>query len=810
MKGRTKAGETEARRDKHSSISTRFDELGASIARLSVKHPWLVLISCLLMVAAITTGAKHLAFADNYRVFFSDQNPELMAFEAFQDDYSKNDNILIVIKPRQGSVFTPKIMAAIEGLTAAGWQLPFASRVDSVSNFQHTWSEDDDLNVEDLVTGAADMSVEQVQRLGEIALSEPLLNGSLLNADTTVTAVNVTFQFPQLSLDEVPSTVAKARELAAHFQADNPDLEVYLTGLTMMNNAFAETGQADAENLMPIMFAVLLLMIFVILRSLSTIIATLAVILFSTLSTMGFAGYCGIELTPISMMAPIVVMTLAIADSIHILLSMVELMRRGMDKVDAIIESLRINFQAVTLTSLTTMIGFLALNYSDAPPFWHLGNMTAFGIFIALLTSVTALPAIMRLLPLTVKVSDDAQAVNPIVKFTANLVTRHYKPVLVVTVLFSIVMTSLVTRNEINDSFVRYFDESIQFRTDTDFTTEHLSGGYSLEYSFPSLGEGGINEAEYLQGLEHFTHWLREQTNVDHVATYSDIIKRLNKNMHSDDESWYRMPADRETAAQYLLLYEMSLPFGLDMNNRITMDKSASRLTVTMGDMTTVQTHAFIARADQWIKTHLPDYMYAQPTGATVMFSNIFTRNTESMLTGNVLAISMITVMLILALGSVHYGLLSIIPNTVPILITFGIWGITVGEVGLAAAGVGATALGIIVDDTVHFLTKFLRARREYGYSKADAVHYAFNMVGSALLANSIILIAGFAVLACSAFKINNQMGLLTGLAIAVALVMDFLLLPALLMLGSDKKAVAETSSSDDAVQPVTSVTFSK
>ncbi len=791
---------TNQHQGKSARFSKRFDDVGVSIAQYATRHPWLVLLMCFIVVGVLSSGVKHLAFSDNYRVFFSDENPELMAFEKFQDNYSKNDNILIVIHPKNGTVFTPSTMSAVEGLTDAGWKLPFSSRVDSVTNFQNTWSEDDDLIVEDLIVGAAEMSNKQLQRIGDIALAEPLLNGSLLNADATVTAVNITFQFPQLSLTEVPDTVAKARELVAQFNTDNPDLEVYITGLTMMNNAFAETGQADGKQLMPIMFAVLLLMIFIILRSVSTIIATLLVIIFSTFSTLGFAGFSGVELTPISMMAPIVVMTLAIADSIHILLSMVELMRRGMSKVDAIIESVRINFQAVTLTSLTTMIGFLALNYSDAPPFWHLGNMTAFGILIAFLASITALPAVMRLLPLKVKVSNHQQAVNPVVKMTAQLVTRHYKPVLVLTVLFSIGMTSFISRNEINDSFVRYFDESIQFRTDTDFTTKHLSGGYSLEYSFDSLGEGGINETEYLRGLEDFTDWLRIQPEVDHVASYSDIIKRLNKNMHSDEDSWYRIPEDRDTAAQYLLLYEMSLPFGLDMNNRITMDKSASRLTVTLGEMTTVDTHEFIDRADNWIKANLPHSMQSHPTGATVMFSNIFTRNTESMLSGNVLAIGMITLILMLSLGSLRYGLLSIIPNTIPILITFGIWGVTVGEVGLAAAGVSATALGIIVDDTVHFLTKFLRARREYGYSRADSVHYAFNMVGSALLANSVILIAGFAVLAFSAFKINNQMGMLTGVAIAVALIMDFLLLPALLMLGSDKEVAAEKSNNPKSI----------
>ncbi len=763
-----------------------------TIALLTVNKPWLIIISSLLIVLSIASGARWLEFSNNYRVFFSDENPELTAFEDFQNTYTKNDNILFVIHPKQGTVFTPETMTAVEKLTEQAWQIPFSSRVDSVTNFQHSWAEGDDLTVDNLIRDAHRLTTSEVLQKGEIAWAEPLLNGNILSRDAKTTAINVTLQYPEKSLTEVPSTVAKTRELAAEFRAQNPDIEVYLTGLSMLNNAFAETGQQDAASLMPIMFAVLLLMIFVVLRSVSMIAATLAVIMLSTMTTMGFAGLVGIQLTPISIMAPVIVMTLAIADSIHILMTIIELMRQGKDKISAIVESVHINFQAVTLTSITTMIGFLALNYSDAPPFWHLGNMTAMGIVAAWATSIFTLPAIMRLLPLHIKVRNREQSGNPVIRFTANLVTRHYKPVLYVTVLLSIGLVGLIGKNTIDDSFVSYFDERIEFRTDTEFTMDNLAGIYQVEYSLPAANPGGVSNPEYLQGIAAFTDWLRSQAQVDHVYSYSDIIKRLNKNMHGDNDNWYQLPTDRNLAAQYLLLYELSLPYGLDLNDRINIDKSSSRITVTLGDVSTAQTREFLDHADSWMTGNLPSYMQAQPTGATVMFSYIFKRNTESMLIGNVMAISMITIMLILSLRSWKYGLLSIIPNTIPILITFGIWGFLVGKIGLASASVSATALGIIVDDTVHFLTKYLRARRELGYDQYQAVHYAFKIVGNALLANSVILIAGFAVLALSAFKINGEMGLLTALAIAVALIMDFLLLPALLMIGYKKNAQPE------------------
>jgi predicted RND superfamily exporter protein len=179
--------------------------------------------------------------------------------------------------------------------------------------------------------------------------------------------------------------------------------------------------------------------------------------------------------------------------------------------------------------------------------------------------------------------------------------------------------------------------------------------------------------------------------------------------------------------------------------------------------------------------------MRGQATGASVMFSYISERNINSMLLGNVLAVLLIAAILMAALRSVPMGALSLLPNALPILMTFGVWALLVGQVGMAAATVSATSLGIVVDDTVHFLSKYQRARREKKMDRPEAIHYAFQTVGRAIVSTTVILSIGFGVLALSAFRINSQMGLLTALAILIALPVDFLLLPSLLMIGHPK-----------------------
>lgn len=755
-----------------------------------LSYRWWVIIFSLLAVMAAASGGRHLGFSNNYRVFFSQDNPELRAFDSFQGTYTKNDNILFVLQPANGQVFSAEMAEAVEWLTAEAWKVPYTIRVDSISNFQHSWANGDDLTVEDLIRNGNQYSDNELNQRELIALAEPLLNSNLISAYADTTGINVTIQYPEIdNMKEVPEAVSYARQLRDQLKLRYPELTVALSGLSMLNNAFAESGQTDAQTLVPLMYGVLIVMLTLALRSISGTLVTVVIIGVSTATAMGLAGYLGIKLTPVSITAPTVIMTLAVADSVHLLVSMFSAMREGHNKREALTESLRINFTPVSVTSLTTIVGFLSLNFSDAPPFWHLGNITAMGIAAAWLFSLMLLPALISVLPM--RAQHQSQRVGMIERQLmrlAEMVIRQRRKLLVVTSVVFLSLIAMLPQLELNDQFVRYFDQRVEFRNDTDFTVKNLNGIYVVEYSVPAKEAGGISDPEYLQHLAGFTDWLRVQPQVMHVYSYSDIIKRLNKNMHADEQAWYRLPDQRELAAQYLLLYELSLPFGLDLNDRINIEKSATRVSVSVQELSTSEIRSFVNQSRDWLAQNAPSYMQTRPTGASVMFAYISQRNIESMLTGNAVAIGLIAIIMMIMLRSVGMGALSLIPNAVPILATFGVWTLLVGQVGMAAATVTATSLGIVVDDSVHFLSKYLRARREKGLDQADAVRYAFRTVGTAIVLTTVVLVVGFSVLAGSTFLINSQLGLLTALAVLLALVADFLLLPALLLIGYQQK----------------------
>lgn len=763
-------------------IDKKFESVAiVKYTRWLLANRYKVLIASVLLALGFGSGARFLGFTNDYRVFFGEDNPQLLAFEEVEDTYTKADNILFVVTPRNGQVFHAQTLKELQELTKRSWQIPYSTRVDSLTNFQHTTAKGDDLFVDDLVPENVEaLTEEELQKIKSIALEEPILNKRLITERSHVTGVNVSIQLPGKNPEEVMEVNTFVREMRDQFEKEYPNIDLRISGVVAMNNAFAEMGQNDAATLTPLMYLLMLIVMAFLLRSVGATFAALGVIILTTMSAMGLAGYMGILLTPPSAIAPTVILTLAIADSVHILMTMIMMMRRGWEKTEAIVESLRVNFQAVFLTSITTMVGFFSLNFSDSPPYHDLGNITAIGVFFAFAFSVTFLPVVVDLLP--IKISQRAQKQTVIFEKFGNFVVRRHQILMWGSLGVFIFLSAMTPRIDLNDEFVKWFDERVEFRRDTDYMMGNLTGIYDLQYSISAGEAEGISDPQFMSRVENFANWWRDQPEVIHVGTYTDIMKKINKTMHSDEESWYKLPDDLELASQYLLLYEMSLPFGLDLNNQIDIDKSKIKMTVTTKELTTQEARELAHRGDTWLSENAPPKMHASATSPMVMFSHISDRNIQSMVKGTIFAIILITILMMLSLKSIKYGLISFLPNTIPVLLTFGFWALIVQQVGMAISIVASATLGIIVDDSVHFLTKFLRAKREHGLTTEKSVQYAFSNVGMALTVTSLILVIGFGILTYSPFQLNWSLGLLSAITILFALAVDFLFLPSFLI----------------------------
>ncbi|NMH85985.1 efflux RND transporter permease subunit [Flavivirga algicola] len=756
-------------------------------AEFIIKYKWGILLGSILLTYGIASQGK-MEFDGDYHTYFSDDNPELLAFDGLQEKYTKDDNALIVLTAKNGDIFTKENLTAIEELTAEAWNTPFSNRVDAITNFQYTRADSDDLYVEDLSYETSLKSEEDIKQIREIALKDPLLVNRLINDNGSITAINVNVTFPGLKDDENPKTVAFVRDMIEKFKQKHPQFDVHLSGIVMLQDAMFSTAQKDMMYTM-IMFVIVILMIVILTRSFYSTVATLLTIIFSIAVSIGFLGIAGIKLTPSSASFPTIILTLAVADSIHILVTFLHNIRvEKSPKKQAIIESLRLNFIPVFITSITTIIGFLSMNFGDVPPFADLGNIVSIGILAALVFSLTFLPAFIAIMPIKERVSTKMEK-SPRKKdwliLFGEYVSTNPKKLAGISLVVIGILSVLSFRNFFDDEFIKYFDETVDFRIHSDYISDNITGIYNIEYSIGAGESGGINNPKYLKKLEEFEKWFEKQPKVVHVNAFTEVARRINKSMHGDKLAYYKIPESRQEAAQYLLLYEMSLPFGLDLNNQVNVDKSETRFTVTTRNLRSSELIALSESGEKWLKDNASEEMKALGTSSTLMFSKLGVRQADSMMSGNIIALILISVILIIALRHLKIGLLSIIPNVAPVAIGFGIWALYLGEVNTGMVVVFGMTLGVIVDDTVHFVSKFLRARRELRYTSTEAVKYAFETVGKALIITTVVLLSGFLVLAQSSFAMTSYMALITTMIIPAALLVDFILLPSLLILVS-------------------------
>ena len=755
-------------------LETRFGEW-------VVAARWPVIVATLVLVTVAGGGGLFLKTSTDYRMFFNKDNPELLAFESLENTYEKSDNILFMIVPDNRDATSEQALTATVWLVERAWQTPYSTRVDSIANFPHTVADGDDLSVSDLVDPAKLGDAEERARIRATALADPRLAGNLVARDGGVSGVNVTVKLlDENNAAQIAEVVRFSRGLAAEAEERFPGIDFPLIGTVIINYAFSEATAGTTRTVLPAALAIMALILGVLTRGIAEVAATGLVIIFSIVAAMGLGGWAGLPLSSATAATPIIVLTVAVANCVHLLVTVQQRLGAGDSKRTAIVESIRVNLHPIFLASLTTSFGFLMMNFSEVPPYRHLGTLVAFGSGVSFALSVTFLPAALSLLPLrtpgTERRSD--RTITAIAEFSV----RRRTVLLWGSTAVILALLAAVPRNELNDVLTHFFNEDVDLRRNADFLDENLSGNTALEYSLVSSGPGNVADPAFLADVSAFADWYRAQPETRHVMVISDTFRRLNMNMHGDDPAAYRLPASRELASQYLLLYELSLPFGLDLNNRLDVAKSATRMTVTAKTLSTRDTLELDARAKAWLAGNAPNFARVDSSGAALMFAHLGQRNIRAMLLGTTVAFLGISVLLIVAFRSLRIGLISLAPNFVPGVMGFGVWGLAVGEVGLALSVVMAMTIGIVVDDTVHFLSKYRLARREHGCAPDDAVCYAFHKVGKALFTTTAILVAGFLVLGLSDFLPTGQMGQLTAVVIAFALVADFLFLPPLLM----------------------------
>ncbi len=750
-------------------------------------------------------------FNTDYHVFFEDDNIYLTDLDAFQRIFSKEDNLIVVVKAKEGDIFTNENLASIKDIIEKGWRIPWVNRVDGLTNFNYTVSENDDLVVDDFIYELP-LSDEELIKKRETALSDPLMPHFLISKEGNLTQISMRVVAPIEYTEAFSEVGVAAKELKKEIEAANPNIEIKLGGMVMLNNAFKDYAMKDMATLFPLMllliFVVLFLVSFslwgspfqIILRLGVGAIAPMILLMTSVMVPIFlFIGLLQFSLTNISLNVTQMLIAVAIADSVHVMTIFYRGLKFGMDKKEAAIYTIKRNLIACLITSVTTAIGFYSLLSQNMPPFQDLGLFAGTGTIYAFLVSIFTLPAILTLLPFKANpnpVSKEEQSSpNRFYKGLASWIFKRQKIIRLASFILTGLSIYFIMGIEVDSTAVNYFSKETPFRQASEYIDANIIGTNPLEFNFQAEEEGGVYAPAFLKKIEAFQEHVMEDSSVYHITYVSsivDIIKRLNQSMHGDDKAYYRIP-DKDSVtvegdtlfaknliAQYMFLYTMSLPQGMELTNQIDISAKQTRVTAFMTSVSSKKQVRSAEDLTAWLSKNMPE-LKARAIGVPLMFGKLMGVAIPGMLRSLAISLFLITIVLMFTFRSIRVGLFSMIPNIWPILVIFGVVGLVGYTVNLSVAVVGMITLGIAVDDSVHFIVKYLQNVKD-GYKGEDAFSQTFNQVGSPLVFTSVILIMGFGALMLSDFALNFDLGMLCSAVIALALIADFILLPAVIL----------------------------
>lgn len=762
-----------------------------------MRFPKTSIVLVVLGALVLGAGAKDAQFSANQRDFFKSTDQHLNDLIKIENEYTSDKNIMVLVEPKNGNVFTRDNLRVLQQLTEFGWQVPYSQRVESLSNHLYTRVNGDELLVEYLAEDESTLSDAELVKRREYAVNKVGVKDYLVTPKGDLALVVVILNLPENNEGDAATEVVQfTRDHLEKMRAQYPDVNFRLAGGVAVETTLPQIVQDDGKTIFPFALILVFLFLTLVLRDLMGNLACIATALVSIMAGMGAVLWSGIKVSPILANTPAIIVILAMADCIHVMVNYSQGLAKGLEKKDALIKSIEVNFNPIIFTSLTTAISFFALTFSESPPFAHMGIAAGVGILYAMLASLTFLPALVYYLPSRASGVTRFPGMGGLIRFYQP----HSNKIIAGFTIIMIGLGSLIPLNKLDDNFIEFFDENLEIRRNMDFMIERISGSVVVNLSLPAADNGGIYDPEYLKLLEDLQLRLQESPNFRSATSLLEVMKTLNRNLHEDDPDWYKIPDSRELAAQYLLMYEMSLPFGQDLNNLVNFDRSESRVIAIYDQLSDSELIALEKRLGDWLKQHRFDTEEAVIGSANLAFAHMQYTNVNNLSKGFAVALVFISFLLILMFRSWSLGLTSMVPNLFPAAMAFGIWALISGKIGFGMS-VGITiTLGIVVDDTIHFLAKYKYAREQLKLDNYHSVEYAMDTVGIAMVLTTAMMAIAFTSLLFSDFIPNQDLGLITIITIVCAVLVDLILLPVILLkLFGDKK---ETDGSASGVAP--------
>jgi predicted RND superfamily exporter protein len=785
------------RQDAMSGLGRLF----AAVGTWSYDHRWIVLLASFAVCGLAGYLASGARIDNSVAAFFDTDDPAYGAYLRYREDF-ESDEIGYIVYRAEGGAWDLGVMRQIEQLTRAlEDEVPFVKEVTSLSNVEFMeGAPPDDILVYDLLTEFPE-SQEELFVIRDKVMKKPIYVGGLVSADTELGAVIV--EMSRSSVDSVeqirldpdggdglgnlyPQVSFEAIEAILQ-RPEYSGLEFFHTGDVAINATYNTVFiEDDLPLLTALSVLVIALSLALVFRRPIGVIGPFLVVMVAGAVSIGAIGLIGWDIDFMFGLMPTLLITVGVADSVHILSEFGIYERRLGNRRDSIRRTLYLVGPPCLLTSLTTAAGFLSLSLSPVKSVAHLAVYSAAGVIAAFIASITILVAFLYFgrRPKPGEPSKKARAnersgLGPALRAVAAFDIRFRNPILIVSAIIFVSSGIGISMLKVDSNFLMEFSEKIPVRRTTQFVDDHMSGTYSIVYVFDSGEDDGIKDPAVLREIERVQREAERHPLVTKTYSVVDLMKDINQSFHNGDPAYYKIPESRELVAQYLLVYEMS--GGEEIRNYLSMDYARATLELRCKMKETSLLEGIVDQIDDRLDEEPLRASTFSVTGIGALWLTFVEYITWSQIQGALIALTVVSLMMIVVFRSVKIGLVSMIPNVAPVLLVLGWMGWTGVYLDYYRLLIAPVAIGIAVDDTIHLMTRY---HHEFGrlgdYKKA--LYASMDGVGRALFITSAILVLGFLMNVFSVMDGQKSFGILLAGVIAAALVADFLLMPALIL----------------------------
>jgi len=799
------------------NIRNRIEDGFERFARAIYRNPVKVIVLMLAITAAIVSQIPEITINTSMEAFLHEDDPAMVAYNAFRDQFGRDEVIIVALQPADifGTEFL-RILSALHRELEEG--VPYIDDITSMINARNTRGEGDELIVEDLLENWPEGELA-IDALKDRVLRNPVYRNLMVSEDGRFTAIIIRTHshsdqgteddllagfedaaVPEpteessgaayLTDSENSEVVLAAQKIAAKYRT--PSLAIWVAGSPVVTHFLKQSMMSDIRKFMLMATVTVAIILFIMFRRITGVVLPLLVVFLSLLSTIGLMAIFGVPVKVPTQILPSFLLAVGVGTAVHILSVFFQHYNRGNSKEEAIAYALGHSGLAVVMTNVTTACGLVSFSSAEVAPMADLGVFAGIGVILAFINTIFLLPALLSLVPIRDRAAQEGgrnpSVMDRLLTSVGSFSTGH--PVSILIVSISVILLSIVSIASIRFSHhpLSWFPKDNAIRSATEKIDKELKGSISLEVVIDTGRENGLYDPDFLNRLERAAAYAEqlvyEKLYVGKAWSVTTILKEIHQALNENRKEYYQIPSDHDLIAQEFLLFENS--GSDDLEDFVDSQFSKARFMVKVPFEDAYHAGLFIEQVDAYFKTQFADEKVTM-TGMIGLLSRTITAAIHSMAKSYAIALVVITVLMILLIGRVRIGLLSMLPNLAPILLMLGVIGLFRLPMDLFTMMVASIAIGLAVDDTIHFMHNFRRYYDQSG-DPVRAVHETLQTTGRAMLVTTVVLSAGFFIFAFATMSNVRNFGILTGFTIMAALLADYFLAPALMVLVNKKK----------------------